>query len=694
MAALTLRSVKGSELTAAEIDANFTNLNTDKLSSTAAGYPAIRPTLNLDFANSQSVDPRITFTRASTATRVRQDGLIEVVASGSPRIDFDPATDVCKGLLIEEQRTNLLTYSENFDNAAWLKYNATITANATTAPDGTTTADTWIEDTSATTQKYMRTPSTVVAGTYTMSCFVKAASGTRYFAMYFYDSTLPAVYRSIFDVSSGAVTYNYNGAVGSIVPYGNGWYRCIMTATVTNTISSYVSISNSSTSNAGYTGDGTSGIYIWGAQLEVGSFATSYIPSSDTFTSRASTATYVGSNGLIQSALINVARYDYNPVNLALAPKLLLESASTNLLTYSEQFDNAVWTTLRATIISNAAVAPDGTNTADKLVEDTQTGAHRTGKGSYSFIVSTTYCLSVYVKAAERSTGTLGLGNGIALFGTGGNAFAHYDLIAGTCVISSSNASSAGIQNISNGWFRVWVVATCTTAGSDTCFATFLRDGTATTTVYTGDGTSGIYIWGAQLEASSFPTSYIPTVASQVTRAADISSSAQTTRVADNAVMTGTNFSSWYNQTEGAFLVNAYSPADRATSGSFRSLLQAVKYATYNSDSLLFMKNSVGQGQVAFRSNFTTDVALTSPVYGLTTIKAAGSYALNNFNYCANGSDVYTDTLGNIPVNVDRLILGAVGDNNVSGNLNGHISKLSYYPKRLTNSELQALTTG
>ena len=181
--------------------------------------------------------------------------------------------------------TNLLASPSDFTNASWLKISSSVASNMTTAPDGTLTADTWIEDTSAATQKYMRTPvSTVVAGTYTMSCFVKAASGTRYFVMEFYDSTSPAVYRSFFNVSNGTVTFNYNGAVGSTVPYGNGWYRCIMTATVTSTVSSYFYISNSSTGVTGYTGDGTSGLYIWGAQLETGSFATPLVTGSRTNT--------------------------------------------------------------------------------------------------------------------------------------------------------------------------------------------------------------------------------------------------------------------------------------------------------------------------------------------------------------------------------------------------------------------------
>ena len=108
----------------------------------STGYPIIRPSLTLDFANSQIFDPRITFTRASSGTRTNERGLIESLASGVPRIDFDPVTLACKGLLVEEQRTNLLTYSEQFDNAAWAKVGTcAVSANAISAPDGTVSAD-------------------------------------------------------------------------------------------------------------------------------------------------------------------------------------------------------------------------------------------------------------------------------------------------------------------------------------------------------------------------------------------------------------------------------------------------------------------------------------------------------------------------------------------------------------------------
>ena len=100
-----------------------------------------RPSLNLNFQGGK-LDSRVTFARSTTGTFVGSDGLIQTAAINTPRFDYDPVTLACKGLLIEEQRVNLLTYSDDFSNAAWTKTNATVTANAVAAPDGTTTADT------------------------------------------------------------------------------------------------------------------------------------------------------------------------------------------------------------------------------------------------------------------------------------------------------------------------------------------------------------------------------------------------------------------------------------------------------------------------------------------------------------------------------------------------------------------------
>jgi len=252
-----------------------------------------------------------------------------------------------------------------------------------------------------------------------------------------------------------------------------------------------------------------------------------YVDPRITFT-RASAATRVNSTGLLESVASNVPRLDYDPITLE-CKGLLIEESRTNLLTYSEQFDNADWIKSRCTVTANAITAPDGTLTADKMVEDTQTGAHHLNRGGFAFVSGTTYTISQHVKAAERNKCALGLGNSTVTF-NGGAAAATFDLVAKTAT-KGAYGLSAGIQELPGGWFRVWLTGTADSTGNDTAFAPFLNNGS--TTSYTGDGTSGIYIWGAQLEVGSFPTSYVPTTTTAVTRAADV------------AAMTGMNFSEW-----------------------------------------------------------------------------------------------------------------------------------------------------
>ena len=618
-------------------------------SVSGGGYPNIRPSLNLDFANSQSVDPRITFTRASTATRVRQDGLIEVVASGSPRIDFDPETDVCKGLLIEEQRTNLITYSENFDNAAWQGI-ATAFPNNIASPDGTITADTLSGAVNA--DKY-RTVNSLTAGVqYTASIFVKAGTVNQ-LRLRELNSNIHA------DINLTLNTISVTSGVGTatLVNYGNNWFRATLSYIQVGAIA-LVSIRN----NSAITGDW----HVWGAQLEAGSFATSYIPSSDTFTSRASTATYVGSNGLIQSALTNVARYDYNPVNLALAPKLLLESASTNLLTYSEQFDSAAWQGI-ATAFPNNIASPDGTITADTLSGAVNADKYRTVN---SLTAGVQYTASIFVKA-----GTV---NQLRLRELNSNIHADINLTLNTISVTSG-VGTATLVNYGNNWFR----ATLSYIQVGAIALVSIRNNSA----ITGDW----HVWGAQFEVGAFPTSYIPTVASQVTRAADISSSAQTTRVADNAVMTGTNFSSWYNQTEGTVLCKFDTEYTTAPSGIVGGIFVVSDSTPSN---MVALQKGSGTSSIAAYIETNASAQLSQALGAITsnTFAIAGVGYKYNDSYSVMNGVGFSDSSTLIPT-VSNM---RIGESYPTGgwNLNGHISKLSYYPKRLTDSELQALTTG
>ena len=672
---------------AAGIDASDPSANADKWKPAAleidTGYPIIRPSLTLDFANSQIFDPRITFTRASAATRVNSMGLIETVASGVPRLTYNAVTGACEGYLVEEQRTNLLTYSEQFDNTAnWSTTRSSVTPNVIVAPDGTLTADKLVESTDTSVDHYLYCRADVTAGTaYTLSLYIKAAERTNVALRFRANNAAFADSNAFFNIGTGVITNSAQVDSATITHVGNGWYRISATKTATSTALATVSITLVSTgTTVDYTGDGTSGLNIWGAQLEAGAFPTTYIPSTVTHTGRASTATFIGSNGLIQTAASGAARYNYNPANLSVAPALLLEAASTNLLLQSETFDNASWSKSRATVTANAAVSPDGTVDADKLVEDATASNSHYAAQSFSATSGTTYTYSFFAKQAER------LRVGILAFNTNSvftNSTAVFNLSSGAVTRQDAGFTSASIANTGNGWYRVSVsiVAAATATGS---IGIMLADADTSVT-YTGNGASGLFIWGAQLEAGSYPTSYIPTTASQVTRAADTSTSAATTRAADVAVMTGADFSGWYRQDEGTFVVSG-KRSQPVPAAQYPRLLQVGTSAAntmavlFGGGSWLYAFSSFGGAEV-----FNTGAARTETVDN----QAAMAYKYNDYALSVSGGSAAADTTGGVPA-VDRLAVGL--DYGSGGFFNGTIRDITYYSRRLTNAELQTLS--
>ena len=225
--------------------------------------------------------------------------------------------------------------------------------------------------------------------------------------------------------------------------------------------------------------------------------------------SRATPGTYVNEAGIVRQAGVNQPRYQDG--------RLLLEGAGQNLLTYSASLNTSPWFATRVTITANATTAPDESVTAEKLVETTDTGAHHCSR-SFAFTAGVTYTLSAHVKAAERVAGNLRLGNGVVNF-SGGVADCAFDLVAGTAIKGPSGIR-AGIRELADGWYRIWITGTADASLSDNASAVFLSNGATGT--YTGDGTSGMYVWGVQLEVGPEPSSYIATTTTTQLRSADV----------------------------------------------------------------------------------------------------------------------------------------------------------------------------
>lgn len=239
------------------------------------------PSLDLRFADSKSLVDAVTgrslvtFTRASNATFVNASGTVTTAANDTPRFTHDPTTLASLGLLPEEARTNLLLRSEEFDNASWTKTTITVTQNVATAPSAASAADR-IEITgtnigSFVSQSYTPPSPTTVA----FSFYAKAEVGNRVFVDAF-STNITNRTRGWFNLSDGSVSY-WTGSTGiSGVPVGNGWWRVTLIKDV---------VAESTIFRIGAFDSGS--LLIWGAQLEAGSFPTSYIPTTTATVTRA-----------------------------------------------------------------------------------------------------------------------------------------------------------------------------------------------------------------------------------------------------------------------------------------------------------------------------------------------------------------------------------------------------------------------
>lgn len=593
----------------------------------ASGLPSIRPTLNLDFANSDVIDPRITFTRASTATY------------------YDGKTTA-------KAEENLLVRSQEFDNVSWWVQNAiSITANSTTAPDNTTTAETVIENSTLDAHVPYQNSTLALTTVYTLSVFMKA--NTRNFGMVRVGGGAFAAGPAIkVDLTNGTVT-NIDGTVisSSATSVGNGWYRCILTFTSGSFAGHTPQFGpHDNGSTVTYTGNGTGSVYAWGAQLEQRSSVTAYTP-----TTTQAITNYIP---VLQTAASGVARLDHDPVTFA-AKGLLIEEARTNLLTYSSTFNNAAWTTSLSTVTANVTTSPDGTVNSFSISKSAAFGNIR----QQVTATNGNYAASVYVKAGTENNASFGVTeNGTATLLIRGSV----NLTTG---VVTNNSGTFTATSVGNGWWKLTGACTTTTG---TNISLLVYPG-----IYSGTEAGTVYIWGAQLEAGAFATSYIPTTTAQATRAAD------------SASMIGTNFSSWYNASEGSLFTNGTLVG--ATPSTY-PYMTALVGANANNDSIgLQWTASSGALRFGVRSGAVAqaDIPNGANKFSGSSFKMAGAYAANYFQAATDGVISAVDTSGSVPTVVALSFGGAVGFQPVA---NIYINQVTYYPKRISNTELQALT--
>jgi len=397
---------------------------------------------------------------------------------------------------------------------------------------------------------------------------------------------------------------------------------------------------------------------------------TSYTPSTQVLVCN---MTSIGGSGTFTSWRIGYRGPRFDHTSAGVCRGLLIEEGSENLFIHSS--DISSWNAATRVGLNtsgsylNVTTAPDGTSTADKIVEDASTGQHGLGMSNVAITALSNYTFSFYAKAAERSI--------ISVFDGGYTSLvaAHFNLSSGVSTINTPSGFSGRMTPAGDGWYRCVVTYPPPSGSAGTQSFARLRinkDGslgfTSASITYTGDNTSGLYVWGTQFEQKAFPTSYIPTTTASVVRSADVCSY--------------TDVSSFYNPEAGTLVGDLilYTPSPLNTTEFFR-------FGAGNNRIQLGVTNTANEGIRPFiiSGGTTTYNSTQGTTVAGTSRKVALTFATNDAISCLNGTLGTQDTSVTMPVSISTAAIGA-------GALTGHLAFVRYYKKRLPNAKLQALT--
>jgi hypothetical protein len=592
--------------------------------------------LDLQFAADKTLTarrgPTPTFARASAATEVGPDGLIRYAPE------------------------NLVLQSEEFDSATWDKSAGlpnwqgtgsapSVTANDGLSPSGAATADRIVLNlNSGTTSNdrsgFSQTVSTIVGVNYTVSIYVKPLDGT---------TDLQLTNSNIAIATFGTLINR------TVVDVGGGWKRIITTYAATITVGTFrVQIVGGSGINQ-FTG------LIWGAQVERHSSARAYIPTT--------------------TAVVYAPRFDHDPVTLA-CKGLLIEEGRTNQITFSENLTDTSWSNFSTASAANiTSTNPSGGTTTSRLTADSGTSTGR-GRAKLLSLPSASYAATVscFVKAGNSDFGL------VAMYfnkvGTGTIRSCNANIVFSTGVITKSGPSNADFTVTStafpDGWYRITISATSnaslTVEDQVALLAGLAFNGTGGSGTFAG--TETVLAWGAQIEAGSFPTSYIPTTTSTLARSADVCS------------ITGGDFSGIYNTPEGTLFAGV----------TPQSVAQAAVVVGVNT------ANYINSHFILKADSLTTSaglrwVGVSFPPVNIipSTLDAANAFAKIAYAYKSgslamayNNILAGTSAMTFTPINPTTMRIGSRDD---SLYINGHISSVRYYRKRLPDAKLVTLTT-
>ena len=575
-----------------------------------------------------SVKPRngdgdFTFTRASTGTRVNADGYIEEVP------------------------WNKAQYSQDFANAYWSKQ-CDINSDTQTSPIGSNDADEIVETTTQTYQYWYKLISLNVGVEQTFSVYVKYID-CQYFQLTAYNG---AVYGSAnFDLinktyNTAASSGSYEVVSANIEELDNDWMRVSMTFKSLSSTSPYIALCMDNNSSAGYvpyyTGTGLK-TAIWGFQWNAGTIKP-YIKTTDR---------------------LDIPRLDYSGGSTN--PTLLLEGQSTNLVTYSEQLDNAWWTKVNATINSNDIVSPDGTQNADALVDDTTYGVHRVNTSNINIVSGNSYSFSGFVKSG--SVDFLHISPSGGQFSSDNTTV--INMSNGT-LVSKEHTGPVSIINYNNGWYRFEVTLTAISSSlySKQYFNPSLS---STSPIYTGTNEISCYMWGLQVEQGNL-TSYIPTSGTSVTRVADVCEDAGDATI--------------FNDAEGVLFAEIAALADDQTS---RTITIDGDGTNENRVIIQYQPSVSNQIRALLKNNDNSSVELTYVLSDITDYaKIAFKYKSGDLALWINGVEIDTSTDAIFLSNLKEL---SFDNGRGSSNFYGKVKQLIYFDQALTDDELEELTT-
>ena len=600
-------------------------------------FPAIRPSFQFN-ADAGRLDPRISYSRSTTGTYF--------------------------GTAKHESSQNLVLQSSSYDTT-WSELRLDLTGGQTD-PSGGSGAWKLAQESGQTSAGEIYQYVNASAARHVLSFYAKAGTNRNFIQLTEALGNGTAKY-SYINLSTGAAATVDPSHSFTVTAVGStGWYRISVPLTPNLARSAYIKFKPIESDASVTVTDNQGFIYLWGVQLEqLDTNGPTPINQTTTQIHRAYAPT-------LQTAAINAPRFEHSASDSASeaigqSRGLLIEGQVTNVLPFSTNGYNAsnafVWSSNNIGATENAAVAPSGNLEATLIREDGTTNQHN----FYRLITATAapYTYSIYVKDA-------GVGHvGFRLLGPASYGLV-FNLSDGSTSALYNPVDSYGYEDVGNGWKRIWVTKTLTAAPHNMMIYLMRGNGSVN---YAGDNYSGLLWYGAQIEQSSFPSSYTDTgtSGSTVTRAADSASMDLTA-----AGFNGGPFSV-VSETEGG--QGNYPRAWAISDGTANNRLVVYRNSTTASGSTDWYSYAVSDGSAQVSSTITSSASAG---------KLAVSYGTNDVSTCASGGTVTTDTSAVVPSGITTLYIG--DDSFVGLQLNGHYKRIAIYGEALSDTNLISLT--